>query len=138
VRYGAHNEAPAIEGQAFVRGEPGRPMSVDEFLGTWVVVALRPRRADVLEFAKLEEAFAASGAVVVAATPDDWYSVEDTYADEPVRFPILADVDELRRMTLVVDPEGIVRHVGVRRSAHETLATFESLLCSPAGFAQVA
>jgi len=136
--YAVDFPAPALEADAFVRGEPRRRMSVAEFRGTWLVLALGVRRMDVRELARLEEAFAASGAVVLAATPDDWSSVEHTYAAEPVRFPILAGVDERRRVTLVVDPGGVVRHAGLRRTAHEMLASLESLLFSPAAFAQAA
>ena len=82
--------APSLEADAFVRGEDRRRMSVAEFRGTWVVVALGARRTDVLELAKLEEAFAAVGAVILAATPDDWRGVEHSYAGERVRFPVLA------------------------------------------------
>jgi hypothetical protein len=138
MNYGVEAAAPALDADAFVRGEPRRRMSVAEFRGTWLVVALGARRADVLELAGLEEAFAAGGAVVVAATPDDWYGVEHAYADAPVRFPILAEVDEPRRVTLVVDPGGVVRHVGLRRSARETLAAFESLVASDRYFAYAA
>jgi hypothetical protein len=136
--YGVETAAPVLEADAFVRGEPRRRMSVAEFRGTWLIVALGARRADVLELAGLEEAFAASGAVLLAATPDDWYGVEYTYAEEPVRFPILTDVDEPRRVTLVVDPGGVVRHVGLRRSARETLAAFESVVFSERDFAYAA
>ena len=120
--------APALEADAFVRGEGRRRVSLSEFRGTWVIVALGARRLDVLELASLEEAFAADGAVVLAATPDDWHEVSASYAHEPVRFPILSSVDEERRATLIVDPGGVVRHVGLRRSARETLTALEQLL----------
>jgi alkyl hydroperoxide reductase subunit AhpC len=92
------------------------------------VLALGARATDVLELAELEEAFAADGAVVLAATGDDWHEVAARFADEPVRFPILTSVDEARRITAIVDPGGVVRHVGLRRSARETLAALEALL----------
>ncbi len=120
--------APAIEADAFVRGAERFPLSLGEYRGTWVVLALGARSIDVLELAELEEAFGADGAVVIAATPDDWHEVASRYADEPVRFPILTSVDEQRRLTAIVDPGGVVRHVGLRRSARETLAAFEDLL----------
>jgi alkyl hydroperoxide reductase subunit AhpC len=120
--------APRLEADAFVRGERRRRISLEDYRGTWVVVALGVRRLDVLELASLEEAFAADGAVVVAATPDDWHEVAASFGSEPVRFPILTSVDETCRVTVVVDPGGVVRHVGLRRSAHETLATLEELL----------
>ena len=120
--------APRLDADAFVRGEGRRHISLEEYRGTWVVVALGARRLDVLELASLEEAFAADGAVLLAATPDDWHEIASSYADEPVRFPILASVEETRRITLIVDPVGVVRHVGLRRSARETLAALESEL----------
>ena len=124
--------APPLEADAFVRGEGRRRISLGEYRGTWVVVALGTRRLDVLELASLEESFAAAGAVVLAATGDDWQEVASSYADEPVRFPILASVEESRRVTLIVDPGGVVRHVGLRRTARETLAALEDLLVPPA------
>jgi alkyl hydroperoxide reductase subunit AhpC len=119
--------APTLEADAFVRGEGRRRISLAEYRGTWVVVALGARTLDVLELATLEESFAADGAVVLAATPDDWEEVASRYGDEPVRFPILSSVDETRRVTLIVDPGGVVRHVGLRRSARETLAALEAV-----------
>jgi peroxiredoxin len=120
--------APAVAADAFVRGEKRRTMELSEFRGTWVVLALGARHGDVMELAALEEAFAADGAVVLAATPDDWHEVATRYADEQVRFPILTSVDEQRRITIIVDPGGVVRHVGLRRSARETLAVLEAHL----------
>ena len=114
--------APRLEADAFVRGEGRRRISLDEYRGTWVVLALGVRFRDVLELAALEEAFAADGAVVLAGTPDDWHEVASRYMDEAVRLPVLASVEETRRVTLIVDPGGIVQHVGLRRTARETLA----------------
>jgi peroxiredoxin len=121
--------APFLAADAFVRGEKRRTLALSELHGTWVVLAFAARHADVLELAGLEEAFAADGAVVLAATPDDWHEVEHRYGSEQtVRFPILTAVEERRRITLVVDPGGVVRHVGLRRSARETLAALEAQL----------
>jgi len=120
--------APALEADAFVRGEKRRRIALAEFRGTWVVLALGARTLDVLELAAYEEAFAADGAVVLAATPDDWHEVAARYAAEAVRFPILTSVDETRRVTVIVDPGGVVRHVGLRRTARETLGALEELL----------
>jgi hypothetical protein len=63
--------APALVADAFVRGENRRTLELAEFRGTWVVLAFGARHADVLELAELEEAFAADGAAVLAATPGD-------------------------------------------------------------------
>jgi alkyl hydroperoxide reductase subunit AhpC len=118
--------APQLVAEAFVRGERRRELALTEFRGSWLVVALGARRADILELAELEETFAADGAVVVAATSDDWYATAFAYASTAVRFPILTSVDEARRVTLIVDPGGVLRHVGLHRSGRETLALLEA------------
>src|SRR5438093_4698585 len=125
MSYVTDGATPALVADAFVRGERRRAISLAEFRGGWAVVAFAVRSADLLELAALEEAFAADGAVVIAATPDDWHEVAHRYADELVRFPILTEVEEERRVTMIVDPLGVVRHVGLRRSARETLAVLE-------------
>jgi len=132
MSYVLHGAAPSLAADAFVRGEGRRTISLAGFRGSWAVAALGARSADVLELAGLEEAFAADGAVVLAATPDDWHEVAARYAEEPVRFPILAGIEEERRVTIIVDPLGVVRHVGLRRSARETLAALEKLLVGQA------
>jgi len=124
--------APVLAGDAFVRGEKRRRIDLTELRGTWVVLAFAARRIEVLDLAELEEAFAADGAVVVAATAEDWHEVAARYSDEgSVRFPILTEIEETRRITMIVDPGGVVRHVGLRRSARETLASLEAMLLLP-------
>jgi peroxiredoxin len=120
--------APLLAADAFVRGEKRRRLSLADFRGSWVVVAFGARALDVLELAAYEESFAADGAVVLATTTDDWHETASRYRDEPVRFPILTSVEETRRITAIVDPGGVVRHVGLRRSARETLAALEEQL----------
>jgi alkyl hydroperoxide reductase subunit AhpC len=121
--------APILGADAFVRGEKRRRLELSDFRGSWVVLAFGVRGTDVAELAELEEAFAADGAVVLAATPDDWHEVADRYGElETLRFPILTSVDEARRITAIVDPGGVVRYVGLRRSARETLGALEGLL----------
>jgi peroxiredoxin len=125
----AGTAAPPLAAAAFVRGEQRRPLELSEFRGTWVVLAFAARHADVMELAALEEAFAADGAIVLAATADDWHETEYRYGvEQSVRFPILTGVGERRRLTAIVDPGGVIRHVGLRRSARETLATLEAQL----------
>ena len=132
MEYVTGTAAPSVAGDAFVRGQSKRfALSLSEYRGSWVVVAFAPRHADVLELAQLEEAFGADGAIVLAATPADYYDTADRYAGEPVRFPLLTEVAEQRRITMIVDPGGVVRHVGLRRSARETLASLEELLVGP-------
>ena len=106
--------APALAADAFVRGEQRRTVMLDEFRGTWVVLAFAVRHADVLELAELEEAFAADGAVVLATTPAGWHDTDDRYGSEQaVRFPILTEVEEHRRLNAcageVVRGDRIVR-----------------------------
>jgi len=121
--------APALAADAFVRGEQRRTLELAEFRGTWVVLAFGVRQADILELAELEEAFAADGAVVLAATGDGWQETEERYgAVRTLRFPILTEVEEHRRITAVIDPSGVVRHIGSHHSARETLAVFEAQL----------
>jgi peroxiredoxin len=131
MEYVTGTAAPTLAADAFVRGQKRFSLALSEYRGTWAVVAYAPRQAEVLELAKLEEAFGADGAIVLATTPDDWHETANRYDDEPVRFPLFTEVAEQRRITIIVDPGGVVRHVGLRRSARETLATLEGLLVSP-------
>ena len=125
-------ELPArpLEAEAFVRGEGHRRLSLREFRGTWVVLALGASRREVLDLAAHEEAFAADGAVVLASTPADREVVARAYADLPVRFPILCGVEE-SPVTMVVDPDGLVRYLGGPQTARELLATLETVLDVP-------
>ena len=111
-----------------MRGETSRSVSLAEYRGSWVVLALGVDPLDVVELASLEEAFAADGAVVLAATPDGLQYVAERYADEPFRFPILTAVADYRRLTAVIDPHGIIRHIGMHLSARQTLASLEAQL----------
>ena len=131
--------APALGSDAFVRGERRRRIELSDFRGSWVVLALGVREPDLVELAGLEEAFAADGAIGLAATPADWHEVADRYGElAALRFPILTSVDEARRITAIVDPGGVVRHVGLRRGARETLSALEGLLLPLAQLARAA
>jgi alkyl hydroperoxide reductase subunit AhpC len=125
---GVGHAAPHLVADAFVRGEKRRKLALHEFRGSWVVLALGVRHLDVLELSELENAFAADGAIVIAATTDDWHETASRYGEGRARFPILSDVAVSRRLTAIIDPRGVVRHVGLRRRAHETLASLEALL----------
>jgi len=116
---------PALAADAYVRGEKRRCIGIDEFRGSWLVMALGARTFDILELAALDDAFNADGAVVVAATAHDYEDVAARLETESVRFPVFTDVEESRRVTLILDPQGVIRHVGLRRSARETLAALE-------------
>jgi peroxiredoxin len=120
-----------LAADAYVRGERRRCVDLDEFRGSWVVLALGARPRDVRELAALEPAFEGAGAIVVAATPDDYHDVEAALArDWYVRTPVLTDVEESRRVTLILDPSGVVRHVGLRRTARETLEALETIVAA--------
>lgn len=116
---------PVLAADAYVRGEKRRCIGIDEFRGSWLVMALGARTFDILELAALDDAFNADGAVVVAATAHDYEDVAARLETESVRFPVFTDVEESRRVTLILDPQGVIRHVGLRRSARETLAALE-------------
>jgi hypothetical protein len=128
MNYAVEAAAPELEAEAFVRGEGRRRLSLRGFRGTWIVVVLGATAADLQDLASHEEAFAADGATLVAATPADIRLVERAFADTSARFPILCGVDEPRRVALVVDPDGIVRYAGRRETARQLLATLETVL----------
>jgi hypothetical protein len=118
---------PALAADAYVRGERRRCIDIAEFRGSWLVVALGARVRDIRDLAPLEPAFEGAGAIVVAATSADYQDVEAQHADDwYIRFPVLTDVDETRRITLIVDPSGVVRHVGLHRTARDTLSALET------------
>jgi hypothetical protein len=119
----------ALAADAYVRGERRRCIDIAEFRGSWLVVALGARSRDIRDFAPLEPAFEGAGAIVVAATAADYHDVEAAHAEDwYIRFPVLTDVAESRRITLIVDPSGVVRHVGLQRTARETLAALETIV----------
>jgi peroxiredoxin len=123
--------APALAADGYVRGERRRCIDIDEFRGSWVVLALGSRTRDIRELAPAEPAFEGAGAVVIAATPADYHDVEAALAEDwYIRFPVLTDVAESRRVTLILDPSGIVRHVGLRRTARETLEALETIVAA--------
>ena len=70
MEYVTGTAAPTLAADAFVRGQKRFSLALSEYRGTWAVVAYAPRHAEVLELAKLEEAFGADGAIVLATTPD--------------------------------------------------------------------
>jgi len=128
MSYVTGTAAPVLAAEAFVKGQKRFPLSLAEYRGTWVVLAFGARHDDLLELAALEEAFGADGAIVLATRPDDWHELAARYGGESIRFPILCEIEERRRITIVVDPGGVVRHVGLRRSARETLTALEELV----------
>jgi hypothetical protein len=128
MNYLVESAAPALEGDAFIRGEDRRRVSLAEFRGTWVVVVLGATHDDLVDLATQEQAFTADGAVLLAVMQAEFDEVEWTSLDVPGRFPILCGIDEPRRVALVVDPDGNVRYAGRRETARQLLATLETVL----------
>jgi len=149
--------APSFEAEAYVRGEanPCR-IALDAYRGSWVVLFFYPRDftfvcpTELHAFGELEDAFAAEDAVLLAASTDSYWSHKAWFETHPllgdVRYPILADTaHELAsaygvllddgsalRATVVVDPDGIVRHASITdqsvgRSPDETLRVLQAL-----------
>ena len=102
--------APVLAADAYVRGERRRCIDIADYRGSWLVVALGARMSDVRAFAPLEPAFEGAGAIVLAATPADYHDVEAALAEDwYLRTPVLTDVDESRRITMILDPGGVIR-----------------------------
>jgi hypothetical protein len=128
MKYLVESAAPALEAEAFIRGEKRRRMSLPDFRGTWVVVVLGATHDDLVDLATQEQAFAADGAVLLAVMQAQIDEVERSTVDLAGRFPILCGVDESRRVALVVDPDGNVRYAGRRETARQLVATLETVL----------
>jgi peroxiredoxin (alkyl hydroperoxide reductase subunit C) len=149
--------APAFEAEAYVRGEanPCR-IALDAYRGSWVVLFFYPRDftfvcpTELHAFGELEDAFAAEDAALVAVSTDSYWSHKAWFETHPllggVRYPILADTSHeiasaydvlvedgsALRATVVVDPDGIVRHASITdqsvgRSPDETLRVLQAL-----------
>jgi alkyl hydroperoxide reductase subunit AhpC len=149
--------APHISLAAYVRGEREViRLSPRDFAGRWVVLFFYPRDfidacpTELQVLAGLHGAFTAEDAVVLAASTDSyashlaWFESDTRLRD--VRFPVLAD--EARRLaeaygvlvpdgsalraTVLIDPDGDVRHLSVTdnaagRSPRETLRVLRAL-----------
>jgi peroxiredoxin (alkyl hydroperoxide reductase subunit C) len=151
--------APHVSVEAYVRDErePIR-LSPRDFAGSWVVLFFYPRDfsavcPDELQaFADLHDAFEAQDAIVLGASTDSYWShrawFESHRVLRDVRYPVLADsAHELTaaygvlrhdgsalRATVVIDPEGEIRHLSVTdadttvdRGPDETLRVLQSL-----------
>jgi alkyl hydroperoxide reductase subunit AhpC len=152
---------PRIQVPAYVRGRRNaRLIGPGDEPGRWVVLAFYPRdfvsecAAELAALAELERAYADENAVVMAVSTASWLSHRRWFEHHPefsaVHYPILADTacelarafgtleddGTCRRVTFLIDPEGVVRHATVargrtRRSAFETLAVLRALRSEP-------
>jgi peroxiredoxin (alkyl hydroperoxide reductase subunit C) len=131
--------APPVRVEAYVRNA-AEPVSVEigESKGSWTVLFFYPRDfafvipAELRDFAELEANFAAEDAIVMAASTDSWYVHRAWFGTAPalrnVAYPVIADpTQELTRLfgvldaadgsarpaTVIIDPDGIVRHASV-------------------------
>jgi peroxiredoxin (alkyl hydroperoxide reductase subunit C) len=153
---GVGHPVPDVVADAYVRDalEP-RPLSLAQYRGSWLVLVFYPRDitlvcpTELQALAALEPEFAASDAVVVAASTDSFYSHKAWFESDSrllgAGYPVVADTHELceafgvllpdgaaLRATFVIDPEGIVRDatvsdLNVGRNVEETLRVVRAL-----------
>ena len=151
--------APHVVADAYVRGvERPQHTALADYAGKWIVLFFYPRDfsavcPDELQaFGALHDAFEAEDAVVLGASTDGYWSHRAWFESHTVlrdiRYPVLADpAHELSaaygvllqdgsalRATIVIDPEGEVRHLRandtattVGRSPDETLRVLQAL-----------
>jgi peroxiredoxin (alkyl hydroperoxide reductase subunit C) len=154
------DEFPRFELQAAVSVEPGREFQLitqDSYQGKWKVVFLWPMDftfvcpTEIAEFARRDSDFGDRGAQLLGASTDTqyvhlaWRLSHPDLKDLP--FPMLADTKrELSsalgvldkkegvalRATFIVDPQGVIRHVGVNdlsvgRNVDEVLRVLDAL-----------
>lgn len=159
--------APDATVTFWARGAQGeKTMSLQDLHGSWVVLFFYPRDftflcpTEISAFAALQSQFDASGAKIIGASTDSffshnaWFEQDETLGN--VDFPIIADTSHILsekfgvllddgsalRGTFIIDPEGTVRHMTVNdlevgRNVSETLRVLQGLqsgeLC-PAGW----
>src|SRR5207302_10235008 len=117
-------------------GDPQR-LSLDECLGSWVVLVCYPRDftfvcpTELHAFGELREAFADEDATLLAASTDSYWSHKAWFESHPlldeVAYPIIADTahqlaeaygvllddGSALRATVVIDPVGVLRHASI-------------------------
>jgi peroxiredoxin (alkyl hydroperoxide reductase subunit C) len=148
---------PHVAAEAYIRDEPEAVrLSPRDFHGSWVVLFFYPRDfsfvcpTELQAFADLHDDFEAEDAVVLAASTDSYWSHRAWFESNAqlldVRYPVLADTahdlaeacgvllpdGSALRATLIIDPEGAVRHLSVSdnnvgRSPEETLRVLQAL-----------
>jgi alkyl hydroperoxide reductase subunit AhpC len=151
------NLAPDAGADAYLRGHDGpTPLRLADRRGQWVTLFFYPRDftfvcpTEIEAFARLQDAFAAEGAVVIGASTDSYYAHKAWYESDPrlaaVAFPVLADTTHAvsqafgvltadgaaLRGTFLIDRDGIVRHASINdldvgRNVDETLRLLRAL-----------
>src|SRR5690606_6464719 len=129
-------QAPEFTAQAYIRGEKDAvEISLSDYRGQWVVLFFYPRDftfvcpTEIQAFGELHDEFTAEKAVVLGASTDSYYSHKAWFETDErlqgVRYPVLADTSHAiaeaygilledgtaLRGTLIIDPEGVLRHV---------------------------
>lgn len=131
-------------------------LSLVQYRGSWLVLVFYPRDftficpTELEALATLESEFAASNAVVVAASTDSFYSHKAWFESDPrllgAAYPVIADTAHALssefgvllpdgaalRATFVIDPDGVVRlasvsDLNVGRNIEETLRVVRAL-----------
>jgi alkyl hydroperoxide reductase subunit AhpC len=149
--------APALSAPAWIRGAD-RPVDVElpALGGAWTVLAFYPADftfvcpTELRAFAELDDEFRAAGAQVIAASTDGYWTHSAWFETDPrlsgVRYPVIADTAHhvsraygvladdgvALRATILIDPEGIVRHASVTdrsvgRRADEALRLLQAM-----------
>ena len=150
-------KAPEWSSPAYVNGE-NKDIKNSDYAGKWYVLYWYPLDftfvcpTEIKGFQALLGDFEDDGVAVIGASTDSYFSHNAWFADretfpQEITHPVLADTshavtrafDVLKedlgvgyRATVIVDPEGTVRHVSVNdldvgRSPSETLRTVQAL-----------
>jgi alkyl hydroperoxide reductase subunit AhpC len=149
--------APMIEVEIWRRdARIASKFTLFDLRGEWVVLFFYPRDfsflcpTEIVAFAALAGDFSQSGAKLVAASTDSFFSHQAFFTqDEKLRnfdFPVVADTSHAlsrafgvlaedgsaMRGTFIIDPQGIVRHVTINdhdvgRNVNETLRVLRGL-----------
>lgn len=151
------HHAPWIEIEAYRRGaESPLTIAADDLRGRWTVLVFYPRDftfvcpTELHAFAQLQQDFEDAGATIVAVSTDSYWSHKAWFESHPALadagFAVAADTTQALtaaygflasdgaalRATVVVDPDGIVRHAtisdrSIGRNPEETLRVVHAL-----------
>jgi alkyl hydroperoxide reductase subunit AhpC len=133
--------APDVGGECWAPGaKVAKPLSLTDYRGSWLVLFFYPRDfsflcpTEIAAFAALSRDFAQTGAKIVAASTDSFFSHQAFFAQDEklkeVDFPVVADTSHqmanafgvladdgsAQRGTFIIDPGGTVRHISVNDS----------------------
>lgn len=148
---------PDVKAEAYVKGsKEAKPVRLSDYKGRWVVIFFYPRDftfvcpTEIQGFAKLSKEFEKEKAAIIGGSTDSFWSHKAWFEGDArlkdVEFPVIADTSHevaeafgvLRekdgtalRGTVLIDPEGIVRHievndVNVGRNVEETLRLLQA------------